>query len=212
MIKNIILDFDGVILESNEIKIEGFYLLFKGFGEDKAFKISNYFRNNAGFSRYDIIRYFFLKILNEEINESILIQYATQYSSIVRDKVLKAKFVDGCKDFLLKNDSYNLFIVSSSDENDLKYICAELKISKCFNDILGSPTKKAINIKNIIDKYNLKKDESIYIGDSLNDYHATVKNNIVFIGRDSGIFDFNELDDIIIIKDLKNINKLIEGI
>ncbi len=209
MIKNIIFDFDGVILESNEVKIQGFFKLFEQFGEENSLKISNYFKNNAGLSRYDIINYFFLVILNEEMDKIKLTEYANKYSDIVKESVVNSKFVIGIEKFLSQNTQYELFIVSSSDEKDLKYICNKLNIDKYFKSIIGSPTKKADNINNIINNFGLKKNETVYVGDSLNDYHATIKNDLTFIGRDSGLCDFTQLRDIIIIKDIDELNKYI---
>ena len=210
MIKHIIFDFDGVILESNDVKIEGFYKLFEEFGEDDAGKVSQYFANNAGLSRYDVIEYFFSDITKQKVNDEILAKYAKKYSDIVKNEVIKSKFVFGCKEFIQENKKYDCYIVSSSAQSDLKYICEKLDIGKYFKDILGSPTKKAVNIKNIIDKYNLSKAETVYIGDSLNDYHATMKNDIIFIGRDSGVYDFSEIKNIVMIDDLKELNKIIQ--
>lgn len=210
MIKNIILDFDGVILESNDIKVDGFYELFLEFGEESALMISQYFKKNAGFSRYDIIRYFFLKLYDENINELKLQEYAGMYSELIKDKVIKSKFVDGCEEFILKNQTYKLFIVSSSDENDLKYICDRIGITKYFKAVLGSPIKKETNISNIITMYNLQKSETIYIGDTMNDYKATIKNDLVFIGRNSGICDFSMIDNILVVDDLREINSKIK--
>lgn len=209
MIKNIILDFDGVILESNSVKIAGFYELFKEFGEEKAYFISSYFGSNAGLSRYDIIKFFFKTYNNEEIDEDKLLYYANKYSEIVKTKVVLSDFVPGCKEFIENNIDYNLYIVSSSDEKDLKFICNKIEISSYFDAILGSPVKKEINIKNILNYYKLDKNETIYIGDSLNDYHATIKNKLTFIGRNSGVYDFNKIEDIIVIKDLKNLTKIV---
>jgi phosphoglycolate phosphatase-like HAD superfamily hydrolase len=212
VIKNIIFDFDGVILESNDIKIDGFYELFLEYGEDSANMISNYFRNNAGLSRYDIIKYFFQKLFNEDIDELKLLEFAKKYSDIVMKKVICADFVKGCKEFIEENITYELFIVSSSDEKDLRYICDKINISKYFKEILGSPIKKEINIKNIINTYNLLRNETIYIGDSINDYNATIKNNLLFIGRNSGVYDFNTLSSVIVIENLENLHKQIKEI
>jgi len=215
MIKNIIFDFDGVILESNDVKIDGFYKLFEEFGNEKANLASTYFATNAGLSRYDVIEYFFTEILNEIAEEEKLALYAKKYSHIVKDKVLESEFVSGCREFLIDNNKYNkynVFIVSSSAENDLKYICEKLNINSFFKDILGSPTKKAINIKKIITKYNLNKSETVYIGDSLNDYQATLENDLIFIGRNSGVYDFNKIKNITVIKDLKEINTIVKDL
>jgi len=208
-IKNIIFDFDGVILESNQIKIEGFYQLFKHYGNDKARRISKYFEENAGLSRYDIFNYFYKNIIEENLDEKKIRQLSVKYSSLVKDEVIKAEFVDGCKAFLNNNEVFNLFLVSSTDEQDLKYFCRKISIERNFVEILGSPVKKSENLKNLKLKYNFTTKDTVYVGDSLNDYHATIKNNLIFIGRNSGLYDFNALDGIIVIDNLSNLENVL---
>ena len=210
MIKNVILDFDGVILESNAIKIEGFYELFISFGEEKANFISNYFQKNAGLSRYDIFNHFFKIFFNETIDKEKSLYYNNKYSQIVKEKVINAKFVEGMREFLRKNIDFNLFIVSSSDENDLKDICSKIGIDRYFKEILGSPTKKEINIGSILEKYLLVKDETIYIGDSINDYQATIKNDLLFIGRNSGLYNFHQIDGLLVVENFLNLERTIK--
>lgn len=211
MISNIILDFDGVILESNNVKIDGFYKLFEPFGLNVAKEASEYFTQNAGLSRYDVIRYILEIVLQTSCDDTLLYKYAQRYSDIVKNEVINCKFVSGFQEFIIETKS-NLYIVSSSDQEDLRYICNKINISKYFRQILGSPVKKDENIKYLINYYNLNKDETIYIGDSINDYYATIKNGLKFIGRDSKIFDFTTLQDVPVIDDLTQLKNIKEYI
>jgi len=211
MVKNIIFDFDGVILESNDIKAYGFYELFKDFGKDNALRAVEHFKLNAGLSRYDIIKFFFTQVCVEKIDIDRLKLYANRYSSLVKDRVVESDFVDGFMDFV-GNNEYNCFIASSTDENDLKYICNKIGISDYFKAILGSPAKKAKNIKKIISEFSLSREETIYVGDSRNDYEATIQAGLVFIGRNSGIYNFSKLGDVLVIDNLFNLNEKIQEI
>ena len=78
--------------------------------------------------------------------------------------------------------NYNLHIASGADEEDLKYICNKLELSKYFLSINGSPKIKSKIVKDILKNYGYKKGETIMIGDSINDYEVAIKNEIKFYG------------------------------
>ena len=48
----IIFDFDGVILNSHNVKTQAFYDLFKKYGKEIAYKSKNYHLENTGISRF----------------------------------------------------------------------------------------------------------------------------------------------------------------
>ncbi|HIO70318.1 MAG TPA: HAD family hydrolase, partial [Campylobacterales bacterium] len=64
MVKNIIFDFDGVILDSMPIREFGFRQIFKDFPKDRVEKLIEFHRKNGGWSRFIKIRYFFENIMN----------------------------------------------------------------------------------------------------------------------------------------------------
>ena len=82
-IKNIIFDFDGVLVESNEIRFKGFELLLGEFPKDKLSSFMEYVRSNGGISRYEKIRYFYRDVLKEPADEQMIYDLADQYSKLV---------------------------------------------------------------------------------------------------------------------------------
>ena len=73
MIKNILFDFDGVILDSMPIRDYGFKKIFKAFDDDLVNKLLEYHNQNGGLSRYVKIKYFYNKLLKQEILEEKII-------------------------------------------------------------------------------------------------------------------------------------------
>jgi phosphoglycolate phosphatase-like HAD superfamily hydrolase len=192
MYKNLIFDFDGVLAESNEIRFNGFRLLFKGFPENQIDELVIYAKKNGGISRYEKINYFFQKIRGESILEDSLQNLAARFSDIVRQDVIKAKPVKGSVEFLRENFSkFNFALVSGSDQSELRVVCRERKIDHFFKMILGSPVKKEDNIAQLLESLRWRPDETVYIGDSNNDLEASQGNRIDFIGRDSGLVDWS---------------------
>jgi beta-phosphoglucomutase-like phosphatase (HAD superfamily) len=62
--KNVIWDFDGVIIDSMPIRGQGFEEIFKDFAAVHVEELMRYHRANGGLSRFVKIRYFFEVILD----------------------------------------------------------------------------------------------------------------------------------------------------
>lgn len=184
MIKNIIFDFDGVILDSVPIKTEAYRKLFKGYDKNIVSKLVKYHELNGGMSRYKKIKYFFNVLLKKKISENDILKYANEYSKLTKEELSKNKYlIEDTLDFIKKNYTcFNMHIASGADNNDLQYICNNLELNEYFLSISGSPTIKSDIIKKIINSYNYDIEETILIGDSINDYESATKNRIRFFG------------------------------
>jgi HAD superfamily hydrolase (TIGR01549 family) len=182
--KNIIFDFDGVILDSVPVKTEAFRKLFEEFSDDRVEKLIEYHLLNGGKSRYIKIKYFFEEILFQNVSEDEILKYANRYSELTKEELTNPKYIiKDAIDFIKENyQKYNMHIASGADENDLNYICDKLDLTKYFLTINGSPIVKAEIVKNILILNNYNKNETILIGDSVNDYEVSIKNNIAFYG------------------------------
>ncbi len=184
MIKNILFDFDGVILDSMPIRDYGFKKIFEDFDDNLVNKLLEYHNQNGGLSRYVKIKYFYNKLLKQEILEEKIINYADNFSKIMKRELVDKRYLiaDTLK-FIKENyEKYNLHIVSGSDEKELKYLCRELGIDSFFQSINGSPTHKNKLVEDVLVINKYMESETILIGDSINDYEEAKTNNLNFYG------------------------------
>jgi len=183
MVKNIIFDFDGIILESVDIKTEAFAELFSEHPDYLEYIIDHH-KNNSGVSRYEKIGYYFKLIHETEIEMDTYQNYLKQFGKIISKKIYSASFVSGALEFLKNNiNSYNMYIASATPQDELRQIVQKKNISKYFKGIYGSPQKKVELTEMIIDSKKIIKNETIFIGDAISDYDAATQNEIQFIGR-----------------------------
>lgn len=203
-VKIIFWDFDGVILNSNEVRDKGFEIVLKDFPQNQVNLLMQFHKENGGLSRYVKFRYFFESIRKEKCSNKKIETYAKLFSEIMLKELNnKDLLIKDSIDFIKKNkEKYVMHIVSGSDGVELNHLCKTLEISKFFKTINGSPTPKNDLVKNIIAKYNYSNKHCILIGDSINDYNAAIINEMSFFGYNY----FNSDEKINKIDSFKNLN------
>ena len=88
MIKNILFDFDGVIIDSMPIREAGFRLIFQDFDKYLVDKLIDYHNQNGGLSRYVKIDFFFNNILKKPIKKNQSFSYAKSFSDIMKKELV----------------------------------------------------------------------------------------------------------------------------
>ena len=182
--KNVLWDFDGVILDSMDIRTSGFREVLRSYPDSQVEKLITYHKYNGGLSRYVKFKYFFEGIRKEKGCDGVIQQLATQYSQIMRKSLtFKDRLIDEVLNFIEKNHkTYQMHIVSGSDGEELNYLCEKLDLKKYFISIEGSPTPKIKLVADILRNNNYLEQETCLIGDSINDLEAAEKNAIDFFG------------------------------
>jgi len=183
MIKTILWDFDGVILDSMKIRDLGFVEIFKNQPKNLVDKLLDYHNENGGLSRYVKIKYFYNELLGKEISQEKIQKYADAFSKVMLEKLGdKNLLINNSVDFIIKNHkNYNFHIVSGSDGKELNVLCKRLEIAHYFLTIQGSPTHKNILVQNLMIQNSYDTKETCLIGDSINDYNAANNSDIYFL-------------------------------
>jgi len=187
-VKHIIFDFDGVLAETNDIRIEGFRILFSAYPLTVQDALTCFVRANGGLSRYFKIRHFFEQILARPVSDEQVMELAQKYSTIVKDNVVEAAAVKGSKEFLAKwAGNVDFAIISGSDEYELRSVCSLRGIAHFFEHILGSPATKQENFQRLFDATGWQRQHCLFIGDTTNDLNAARAMGVPFLARSSGL-------------------------
>ncbi len=204
-------DFDGVIKDSVSVKTDAFEEIFKPYGKKISSKIRDHHIENGGMSRFEKIP-LYLKWANIEVNSNNIEEKCSQFSEIIKNKVINSKWVPGVIEFLENTKSKNSIIVSATPQNELEDICISLDLNKYFSSIYGSPISKFKAIKKSIDIHRVNPDKCLMFGDARTDIEAAKDNNIKFIFRRHDHNKFLDISsDIQVINDFTNINNLFKG-
>ena len=182
--KYLFFDFDGVIVESLNIKSEGFAELYKYLNKAENKEIVEHHIKYSGVSRYEKIKYYHKKYLNIKLNKKQLDLECNKFSKIILKKMFKVKYVYGVKKFIYTlKKNHKIFLLSATPQNELESILKNKDINNFFVYIGGSPKNKTFHIKKIIKKERIETNKSLYFGDSLSDYNVAKKFNFEFILR-----------------------------
>jgi HAD superfamily hydrolase (TIGR01549 family) len=211
MIKAIVFDFDGVLVESVDIKTRAFGKLFELEGRGISSQVEQYHINNAGVSRFEKFRYIYKEILNRNLTEEIFKGLCQRFSNLVVDEVVSAPYVNGAKEFLDNYTKlYRCFIASATPQSEIEVIIKRRYMSQYFKEIYGAPRKKADIVSEIILNNDLLHDKVVYIGDALSDYEAARANSVIFIARiNNNVSNFDNMD-CLKVKDLANLKTILD--
>ena len=122
-IKAIIFDFDGIIVESLNIKTEAFSEIYQSYGEHIVKKVVAHHEKNGGMSRFEKFRTYHSEFLNQSINDQQVIDLANLFSKLVLTKVINSPFVPGVYKFISTYfKTYDLFISTGTPLTEIDVI------------------------------------------------------------------------------------------
>ena len=211
-----IFDCDGVVLNSNFIKANCFYLSVKDFGEEIAFEFKNYHASAGGISRikkYDylineIFPKFKIKVKNKDDLKN---KFISKYEKLLKNYIFNSDLSPYLINFKKKYNSNNWIMISGSEQNELRKILIQKGINNLFNlGIFGSPLTKNYLLKKKI-KDNEIKFPAIFFGDSKVDYFAAKNANVdfIFLYEWTDLENWNEFCNINKINFAKNLGDLL---
>jgi len=185
-IKLIALDFDGTLVESNQIKDHAFDTIFNDWPEHKEEMMHWHYSHNS-IERKEKFKYFVENFLNVTERDNLIEQLSTKFEKLTRMAIIECAFVNGAEDFLKKiYGRFLVYLVSATPQLELELILKSKGLEVAFNKVYGAPINKKNILKKIIKEEKLLAHEIIYIGDSPEDQDCAKVLGINFIGRYSG--------------------------
>ena len=108
-----------------------------------------YHKKYGGISRYEKFRYYYETMKNQVNSEQEIKNALNNFTNIVSDGLIKCNYIPGVIEFIKKLyvKEKKLFIVSGSDEEELKGVFSKRMIFHYFEQIYGSPVDKIENTR-----------------------------------------------------------------
>lgn len=181
-VKAILFDFDGVIVDSVNIKTEAFRELFSD-EKEHIQKIVDFHLANGGMSRFKKFEIIHRDILKKPFSGKQSKELGVQFSKLVEQKVKECSYMPGAFEFIQKySRQIPLFVASGTPQDELQSITAQRGLTMYFKEIHGTPRSKPEIIRDILKRYDFNVAEMPFVGDSINDYKASVETRSPFYG------------------------------
>ena len=94
-LRAVVFDFDGVILESADLKTEAFVEMFMVHGTKIAEQVRTHHLANLGISRYKKFEWIYATLLQKPLSEQTSQALGQQFSDLALAKILAAPMVPG---------------------------------------------------------------------------------------------------------------------
>lgn len=189
MIKCVVFDFDGTLVQSNEIKRKVFYQVVQEYGNFDPI-VDATLNELASADRFSILaRIASVIAANESLPngmtcEDVALSLTDEYSRVCEVMIAGCEEVGGASELLkaLSDEGIALFINSATPYHPLKRIIELRSFDKYFLGVYGNLKDKVRNLREIMKVTCSDPSELIFIGDSEADRHAAETIGCYFIG------------------------------
>ena len=193
-IKAVILDFDGVLVESNTEKTKAFKELFALYPDHEKEMLEFHFLNFST-PRMTKFEHFVHEFMKKPGDTETVMEMAARFSDLVMQRVISCLEVPGAMAFLRRfSERFPLYISSATPQGELIEIVRSRGMASFLTGIFGDPpVKKREAVQKVLKKENLLPEEILFVGDAVTDYLVARETGVRFMGRDSGL-SFGEYD------------------
>jgi phosphoglycolate phosphatase-like HAD superfamily hydrolase len=179
--EHVIFDMDGVLLDSNEMKICAAREAMAQVMPEAAEAFAEHFRRNFGLSRREHFVWGyeqFLKPLGQ--GAAVIDGIINDYARRVGKRSRGCAVAQGAR-ALLSSLKVPRYVLTGSDQTETRSLLAEVGLAPFFTEILGSPTSKIDNLGGLIRRHAQRPARTLLIGDSHHDLAAARAFDIRFV-------------------------------
>lgn len=183
----LVLDFDGVVIESNAVKTEAFQHVFSRFPEHVDAMMA-FHHTHVSLSRFAKFEHL-LATLGKTDDVALQADISSDFSKRVLDRMMAVPLVPGAEAFLRRfTPRLPVYLASVTPEAELGQILAKRGLSHWFKDVYGCPPWTKPNaIRDVLSRERVMPDDALLIGDSAGDQRAAQTTGVNFLARDSGL-------------------------
>ena len=182
----VVFDFDGVVLESADVKTDAFVELFAHHGHDIAEQVRAHHLANLGISRFVKFAWIYENLLRQPLSEADSARLGQAFSDLALAKILEAPFVPGADRALAQlAPRLPLFVASGTPQGELDHIVDARGLRPHFREVWGTPTEKPTILRDLMARHGWTAEQVLFIGDGMSDFKAASAVGTAFLARDT---------------------------
>lgn len=178
----ILFDFDGVIVQSVDIKAEAFATIYRNENPEIIPAIIEYQHAHGGVSRREKFRYFEREFFGRDPTPEAIEALSRRFTSIVHEAVIECPFVAGALEALEALHAHvPLYLVSGTPQDELISIVEARRLDRFFEGIRGAPATKLQAFRDILAANGFGPGRTLAIGDSPTEFEAARQLGMPFV-------------------------------
>ncbi|MFI5346412.1 MAG: HAD family hydrolase [Elusimicrobiota bacterium] len=210
-LRAVVLDFDGVVLESVDVKTRAFAALFREEGPEVVARVVAHHEANGGISRFEKFRWVYREVLSRPLSESQEKALGDRFNALVEEAVAAAAWVPGAQEFISAwRERLPLFVASGTPQEELRRVVERRGLTSSFRGVYGSPRGKAEILRSVAAELGCAPGELVMVGDSINDWEGARAAGTLFVGRRGGSDPFPSGTPVI--ADLRGLDAALRGL
>lgn len=179
----IVFDFDGVLVESVDVKTRAFAALYDSHGTDVVEQVVAWHLAHGGVSRYEKFRHFHRDFLGRTLAPAEETELGERFSALVEEAVIVAGWVPGAREFLEGwHARVPLFVASGTPEEELLRIIERRGMTRYFAGVAGAPRKKGAILRDFLAREGVAPARLLMVGDAMTDYDGATEAGVPFLG------------------------------
>lgn len=178
---HVVLDCDGVILDSNALKSEAMGRALDGEPRERIDAFLAYHHEEGGVSRYVKFAHYFETMYPAPDAEARAGAAVARYAALVQAGMRACAEIPGARALLERLHAANVlcFVNSGGDQDELAAALAERGLARYFAGIFGSPATKTDNLARI--EASAAGGPGVYLGDARSDLSAAEAFGLDFV-------------------------------
>lgn len=179
----IVFDFDGVLVESVDVKTRAFAALYEPHGAEVVRQVVAWHLAHGGVSRYEKFRHFHRVFLGRALAPAEEAELGERFSVLVEEAVIAAAWVPGAREFLEGwHACLPLFVASGTPEEELLRIIERRGMARFFAGVAGAPRKKGAILRDFLGRSGAAPDRVLMVGDAMTDFDGAAEAGVPFLG------------------------------
>ncbi|TMQ26962.1 MAG: HAD family hydrolase, partial [Deltaproteobacteria bacterium] len=160
-VRAVVFDFDGVILESADVKTEAFVELYAEHGAAVVERVRAHHLANLGISRFKKFAWIAEHVLGRPLGDADSAALGERFAALALEKVLAAPFVPGAEAALavLARAGLPRFVASGTPQDELALIVDRRGLRPVFHEVHGTPREKPEILRDVMARHELAPDQ-----------------------------------------------------
>jgi phosphoglycolate phosphatase-like HAD superfamily hydrolase len=181
--KTLVFDCDGVVLNSNQTKIDAYYEVAKRMGDSdaQAQAFVDHHVAKGSFPRNGKIEYYFEHIIKQPLTDALMQQYLQAFEEVLGDTLMYCEVATGLGALKVATPHASWMLLSGGDQAELRRVFPRRNLAHLFEaGIFGGPDKKDDVLAREKANGNIQF-PALFLGDSKYDHQAATLAGLDFV-------------------------------